>query len=289
MTGFGRGQVSGENFAVSIEIKTVNNRFLDLNLRLAPELLSLEADLKRAISARLSRGRIDVLLQYERTEELVYELNRPLIAGYLAAMKEMQSEYNLAGEPDLNVIARLPNALQPKKEDLNADFADAIKTALETALGELEKMREAEGKTLKTELNFRLTEIEKHLPRIEAESANVAEEFRIRLTKKLNDFLAKSGSQIEIDGARLAQETAYLADRSDISEEIVRLTSHIEHFRTIAEDEKDVGKRLDFLTQELNREANTIASKTNNLIVKEAALAIKSEIEKIREQIQNVE
>ena len=125
MTGFGRGQVSGENFVVSVEIKTVNNRFLDLNLRLAPELLSLEADLKHTISARLSRGRIDVLLQYERTEELVYELNRPLISGYLAAMKQMQSEYNLAGEPDLNVIARLPNALQPKKEDLNADFCDA--------------------------------------------------------------------------------------------------------------------------------------------------------------------
>lgn len=289
MTGFGRGQVSGENFAVSVEIKTVNNRFLDLNLRLAPELLSLEADLKHIISARLSRGRIDVLLQYERTEELVFDLNRPLIAGYVAAMKQMQKEFSLSGEPDLNVIARLPNALQPKKEDLNADFSDAIKNALENALDELEQMREAEGESLKTELNFRLSEIESHLPRIEAESANVAEEFRIRLTKKLNDFLTKSGSQIEIDAARLAQEVAYLADRSDISEEIMRLRSHIEHFRTIAEDAKDVGKRLDFLTQELNREANTIASKTNNLIVKEAALTIKSEIEKIREQIQNVE
>ena len=289
MTGFGRGQVSNENFEVSVEIKTVNNRFLDLNLRIAPELQTLEADLKRAISARLSRGRIDVLLQYERTEELVYELNRPLIAGYLAAMKTMQKEFSLTGEPDLNVIARLPNALQPKKEDLSLEFAEAIKSALENALDELEKMREAEGESLKTELFFRLTEIENRLPQIESESETVAEEFRVRLMKKLNDFLAKSDSQIEIDGARLAQEVAYLADRSDISEEITRLKSHIEHFRAIAEDEKDVGKRLDFLTQELNREANTIASKTNNLIVKESALAIKSDIEKIREQIQNVE
>ena len=289
MTGFGRGQVSDENFDVSVEIKTVNNRFLDLNLRLSPELQTLEADLKRAISARLSRGRIDVLLQYERTEELVYELNRPLITGYLAAMKQMQDEFSLSGEPDLNVIARLPNALQPKKEELNPNFAAAIKNALETALDELEKMREAEGETLKAELYFRLSEIEKHLPNIESESDKVAEEFRVRLTKKLNDFLAKSGSQIEIDQARLAQEVAYLADRSDISEEIMRLKSHIEHFRAIAEDEQNVGKQLDFLTQELNREANTIASKTNNLIVKAAALSIKSEIEKIREQIQNVE
>lgn len=289
MTGFGRGQVSGENFTVSVEIKTVNSRFLDLNLRLSQELNALEADLKKIISAKLSRGRIDVNLQYERTEELVYELNRPLISGYLAAMREMQKEFSLSGEPDLNVIARLPNALQPKKEDLSEEFSNAVKNALENALEELEKMREAEGEALKTELFFRLSEIEKHLPRIEAESENVAEEYRIRLTKKLNDFLSKTDSQIEIDQARLAQEIAYLADRSDISEEIMRLRSHIEHFRAIAEDEKDVGKRLDFLTQELNREANTIASKTNNLNVKEAALAIKSEIEKIREQVQNVE
>jgi uncharacterized protein (TIGR00255 family) len=289
MTGFGRGQVSGENFSVSVEIKTVNNRFLDLNLRLSPELQTLEADLKRLINTRLSRGRIDVNLQYERTEELVYELNRPLISGYLAAMKTMQEEFSLSGEPDLNVIARLPNALQPKKEDLSEEFSNAVKTALENALDELEQMREAEGDALKTELFFRLSEIENHLPQIEAESETVAEEYRQRLTKKLNDFLSKSETQIEIDQARLAQEVAYLADRSDISEEIMRLRSHIEHFRAIAEDEKDVGKRLDFLTQELNREANTIASKTNNLVVKESALAIKSEIEKIREQVQNVE
>lgn len=289
MTGFGRGQFSGENLSVSVEIKTVNNRFLDLNLRLSQELQSLEPTLKHLIQARLTRGRIDVNLQYERTEELVYELNRPLIAGYLSAMKTIQKEFSLSGEPDLNVIARLPNALQQKKEDLSAEFSEAVKTAFEKALDELENMRQAEGEALKTELFFRLSEIEGYLPRIEAESANVAEEIRVRLTKKINDFLAKSESQIEIDQARLAQEVAYLADRSDISEEIMRLKSHIEHFRTISEDEKDVGKRLDFLTQELNREANTISSKTGNLMVKEAALAIKSEIEKIREQVQNVE
>lgn len=289
MTGFGRGQFSGENLSVSVEIKTVNNRFLDLNLRLSQELQSLESTLKHLIQARLTRGRIDVNLQYERTEELVYELNRPLIAGYLSAMKTMQKEFSLSGEPDLNVIARLPNALQQKKEELSAEFTEAVKTAFENALDELENMREAEGEALKTELFFRLSEIEGYLPRIESESANVAEEIRVRLTKKINDFLLKSESQIEIDQARIAQEVAYLADRSDISEEIMRLKSHIEHFRTISEDEKDVGKRLDFLTQELNREANTISSKTGNLIVKEAALAIKSEIEKIREQVQNVE
>jgi uncharacterized protein (TIGR00255 family) len=289
MTGFGRGQISGENFTVSVEVKTVNNRFLDVNLRLSQELQSIEADLKRSISTRLSRGRVDVNLQYERTSEMVYELNRPLISGYLAALKEMQDEFSLSGEPDLNMIARLPNVLQTKKDELDENFSQAIKDSLENALDELEQMREVEGKSLKDELNFRLSEIENHLPKIESESANVAEEYRLRLTKRINDFLTKSDSQIELDQARLAQEIAYLSEKSDISEEITRLKAHIEQFRAIMEEEKDVGKRLDFLTQELNREANTISSKTNNLIVKDAALSIKSEIEKIREQVQNVE
>ena len=289
MTGFGRGAATGENFAVSVEIKTVNNRFLDLNLRLANELQNLEANLKRSIQSRLSRGRVDVFVNYERTSEIVYELNRPLISGYLSALKQMQTEFSLTGEPDFNNIARLPNALQPKADELSEDFSNGVETAVNLALDELEKMREVEGESLKTDLNNLLSEIENHLPKIEAETANVADEYLKRLTKRIGDLLAKSDSQIELDQARLAQEVAYLADRSDISEEITRLKSHIDQFRGILNEEKEVGKRLDFLTQELNREANTIASKTNNLIVKESALQIKSAIERIREQVQNVE
>jgi len=289
MTGFGRGAASGENFAVSVEIKTVNNRFLDLNLRLANELQSLEANLKRQIQNRLSRGRVDVFVNYERTSEIAYELNRPLISGYLSALKQMQTEFSLSGEPDFNYIARLPNALQTKAEEIGEEFASGIEAAVNIALDELEAMRETEGESLKTDLNNLLSEIENHLPKIEAEMGNVADEYQKRLTKRINDLLAKSDAQIELDGARLAQEVAYLADRSDISEEITRLKSHIEQFRGITNEEKEVGKRLDFLTQELNREANTISSKTNNLIVKESALQIKSAIEKIREQVQNVE
>ena len=289
MTGFGRGAVSGENFAVSVEIKTVNNRYLDLNLRLANELQSLEANLKRLIQNRLSRGRIDVFVNYERTNDVVYELNRPLIAGYISALKQMQEEFSLEGEPDMNYIARLPNALQTKADDLSADFVNGVEDACLKALDELEKMRETEGQATADELNFRLTSIENHLPNIEAESENVADEYRQRLTKRIEKLLSKSESEIELDQARLAQEVAYLSDRSDISEEITRLKAHIEQFRAIMKEDKEVGKRLDFLTQELNREANTIASKTNNLIVKEAALEIKSEIEKIREQVQNSE
>lgn len=289
MTGFGRGSVAEQTFSITIELKTVNNRFLDVALKLSGELQQVEANIKRLVSRRLSRGRVDVNLQYDRTNEINYELNKQLIAGYLAALKDMQHEFSLAGEPDLNVIARLPNVLLPKKDDLGGEFIDGVEKALSSALDDLEKMRENEGRMLKDELTQRLDEIARRVPLIESAAATIGEEYQARLTKRIGEMLAKSDSQIEIDQSRLAQEIAYIADRADISEEIARLTTHIEHFRTIMDEEKEVGKRLDFLTQELNREANTITSKTNNMIAKENALQIKSEIEKIREQVQNVE
>ena len=289
MSGFGRGAITENDFAVTVELKTVNNRFLDISLRLSGELQPLESTVKRQITNRLSRGRVDVFLNYDRNNEINYELNRPLISGYLSALKQMQNEFELSGEADLNVIARLPNVLLPRKDDLSEEFIVGVENAVNFALDDLEKMRENEGLMLKDELLYRLKEIENRLPNIEAEADKVAEEYRQRLTKRIGELLAKSDSQIEIDQARLAQEVAFLADRCDISEEIQRLRSHIEQFRQISEEEKEVGKRLDFLTQELNREANTIASKTNNLIIKENALGIKSEVEKIREQVQNVE
>lgn len=289
MTGFGRGAVAENNYAITIELKTVNNRFLDVNLRLSSELQDLESIIKRTIGGRVSRGRVDVNIQYDRTTEITYDLNRPLITGFLAAMKEMKNEFGLSSDPDINVIARLPNVVMPKKEDLSPEFAAGLEKALTAALDDLQKMRENEGRMLKDELEHRLIGIEDRIPSIESHSASVADEYRERLTKRIGDMLAKTDSQIEIDQARMAQEITYLADRSDISEEIARLTTHIEHFRSIMNEDNEVGKRLDFLTQELNREANTITSKTGNMTVKENALAIKSEIEKIREQVQNVE
>lgn len=289
MTGFGRGEASGEYFTISTELKTVNNRFLDLNLRLSSELQPLESEIKRLISERLSRGRVDVNIQYERTSDIVFELNRPLIAGYLAALKEIQGEFSVGGAPDINVVARLPNAMQTKKENLPDGFAEGVITAINGALDNLESMRETEGRSVREDLEKLLTNIEAQLPTIEGESERVTAEYFERLTKRIEKLLSKSDSQIEIDQARLGQEVAYLADKSDISEEISRLRSHIEQFNSILGEEDAVGKRLDFLTQELNREANTIGSKTQNLIVKEAALSMKADIEKIREQVQNVE
>ncbi|MBP6004674.1 MAG: YicC family protein [Pyrinomonadaceae bacterium] len=289
MTGFGRATAAGDNFSITVELKTVNNRFLDVNLRLPGELQSLEATIKRTIGNRLSRGRVDVNLQYERTDETTYDLNRPLIAGFLTAMRSMKDEFDLAGEPDVNVIARLPNVVVPSKSDAAPEFYAAIEQTLADALDDLENMRTTEGGHLADELSSRINGIESRLPAIEAEAGRVGEEFLERLTKRIDDMLSKTGAQIEVDQGRLTQEVAFLADRADIAEEITRLKAHIDHFRSIMAEDKDVGKRLDFLTQELNREANTITSKTNNMIVKENALAIKSEIEKIREQVQNVE
>lgn len=289
MTGFGRGAVVETGYAVTVELKTVNNRFLDVALRLSGELQQLESTIKRLIGNRLSRGRVDVNLQFDRAEEVNYDINRPLIEGFLSAMKTMQEEFSLSGEPDINVVARLPNVLLPRKEELSDEFVVAVENAVDLALDDLEKMRDNEGQMLSGELELRLSEIERRLAPIESEAGNVTDEYRQKLTKRITEMLSKSDSQIEIDQSRLAQEVAYLSDRSDISEETARLRSHIGHFRQIMKDEKEVGKRLDFLTQELNREANTIASKTGNLTIKEHALAIKSEIEKIREQVQNVE
>ena len=289
MTGFGRGSASGDAFSVTVELKSVNNRFLDIALKLNGELQPLEAVIKHTITDRLSRGRVDVNLQYDRTTEIKYELNRPMISGFLSAMKEMQDEFGLSGEPDLNVVARLPNVLAPKKDEIDPAFIVGVENALLAALDDLEQMREKEGSMLKRELDMRLTEIERRLPAIISESATVGAEYQERLSKRISEMLARSETQIELDQARLAQEIAYIADRSDISEEIARLTTHIEHFRQIMKEEKEVGKRLDFLTQELNREANTILSKSTDLTIKEAALAIKAEIEKLREQVQNVE
>lgn len=289
MTGFGRAAVSEENHSITVELKTVNNRFLDINMRLPAELQLLEPTVKKLISGRLARGRVEVNLQYDRNDAVELEINRPLIAGFLAAMKDMQEEYSLSGEPDINVIARLPNVVNTKKQEPSEEFLAAIETVFAQAIDDLEAMRSKEGEMLGVELSARIDDIEARLPAIEAESAKVADEYSARLTKRVTELLARTDSQLDIDQGRIAQEVAFLADRADISEEITRLKSHIEHFRSIVKDERDVGKRLDFLTQEFNREANTIASKTNNMIVKENALAIKSEIEKIREQVQNVE
>ena len=289
MTGYGRGSAAGENFTVSVDLKTVNNRFLDIHLRLGPELSSIEAIVKRRITSRLSRGRVDASITFERTGEVAYELNRPLFAGYISVLRAMQQEFEIAGEPDINVLARLPGAMQPVREDLSGEMIAGVERAIDAALDDLEQMRAREGEALEAEMRARLDEIAGHVPVIESSAGELVEAYRARLQKRIGELLSRDGQGMEIDPARLAQEVAYLADRSDITEEIARLKSHLAQFSEAFTLEGDAGKRLDFILQELNREANTILSKATDLLIKEAALAIKAGVEKLREQVQNVE
>ena len=289
MTGFGRGSNAAENYSVSVDLKTVNNRFLDIHLRAGSELALLEGAIKRRISNRLSRGRVDVTITFERTGEIAYEINRPLIAGFVNAMKLLQQEFNLQGDPDINVIARLPGAMQPAKDGLDATMATGIDAAVDEALDELEQMREREGEALKTEMLMRVDRIAQQVPVIETAAERLTDVYRTRLQKRVGELLTRDGQTAEVDSARLAQEVAYLADRSDISEEIVRLRSHLVQFGETVISSGETGKRLDFLLQELNREANTVLSKATELVIKEAGLVIKAEVEKLREQVQNVE
>lgn len=289
MTGYGRGSADGETFSVSVDLKTVNNRFLDVHLRLSGELTSLEPSIKRQISSRLSRGRVDVNINFEKTAQTAYELNRPLIAGYVNALREMQKEFSIAGDLDINVLARLPGALQPSRDGLSDEAVAGIDKALSSALDELERMRAQEGETLRLEMTERITRIDKLVPTIEDAAAGLVDAYRARLQKRIGELLSRNGQLVEIDPARLAQEVAYLSDRSDVSEEMVRLRSHLGQFRDALNSTGETGKMLDFLLQELNREANTTLSKSTDLSIKEAALAIKAEVEKLREQVQNVE
>lgn len=290
MTGFGRGTAQGDGFSVAVDLKTVNNRFLDVHLRAGAELSAVEPMVRKSVGARLSRGRVDVNVTVERTSEVSYELNRPLIAGFIQAMREMQSEFGLAGEPDINVLARLPGAMQAARNGISEEMLAGVERALAEALDELEAMREREGAALSAEMSARLDEIERHLPVIESLSGEQVENYRARVYKRISEMLARDGLEIvELDQGRLAQEVAYLADRSDITEEVARLRSHVAQFRAALSEEGDTGKRLDFLLQEFNREANTVLSKSTDLAIKESALSIKAAVEKLREQVQNVE
>jgi len=289
MTGYGKGMVNGDDFSVSVDLKTVNNRFLDIHLRVSNDLTSLESSIKRRIGSRLSRGRVDVNVSIERTAQIAYELNRPLIAGYVQALKEMQRDFEISGDLEINALARIPGALQPARNGIDERMTAALDQALDQALDELEKMRQQEGEALRNELRDRVNKIEALVPTIENAAGGLAEAYRARLHKRIGELLNRGGQVVEIDPSRLAQEVAYLADRSDVSEEMVRLRSHLSQFQEALDSAGETGKMLDFLLQELNREANTTLSKSTDLAIKEAGLAIKAEVEKLREQVQNVE
>lgn len=290
MTGFGRGAANGAGFAIYVDVKTVNNRFLDVHFRAPSELAAIEPQIKRRVGERLARGRVDISVSLDRTSEIAYEVNRPLLDGYLNALRSMTQDYDVAGTPDINVLARLPGVLQPKRDAIGDEITGGLMRALDEAVKELDMMRAQEGAALSAAIKSHLDQIESRLPEIEAIIPQQIENNRARLLRRIEELTARTiGERIEIDAGRLAQEVAHLAERSDIAEELERLRSHLAQFRESLDAGGEVGKRLDFLTQELNREANTMLSKSTDAGIKEAALVIKSEIEKIREQVQNIE
>lgn len=290
MTGFGRGSASGDGFSIGVEIKTVNNRYLDVHLRAPQELTAIEMEIRKRVSARLSRGRVDLNISFDRTGSAgSYEINQAVVAAYVDALREIQRQFNLSGDIDVSAIARLPGALSSPRNELSDQIVNAIESAIDQALDSLEQMRQAEGESLASEMRARLERIQQTIPRIETAANGLVEAYQQRLQKRITELASRGGQTIELDPGRLAQEVAYLADRSDITEELTRLKSHVQQFREAIELDEEVGKRLDFLLQELNREANTVLSKSAEVSIKDSALAIKAEVEKLREQVQNVE
>jgi uncharacterized protein (TIGR00255 family) len=287
MTGFGQGSAGGEHFRVRVDIRSVNNRFLDVHMRLPQELSSLEVSLKKQIQGAVKRGRVDVTVSIEQLNRATFEINRPLVSGYLSALSELKREFGLEGDPSLDLIAKLPGALQVSQDSgtLDDSIITGVAAALSRALVALTEMRVVEGQQLAAELGSRLDNVEQQMPTIENEAARLPAVYREKLMKRLEEVV--TGGQV--DETRVAQEAVMLADRSDISEEIARLKSHIGQLRDVLQSTDEAGKRLDFILQEMNREANTILSKSNDLSISDAAIVIKTEVEKLREQGQNVE
>jgi uncharacterized protein (TIGR00255 family) len=272
---------------VTIDIRSVNNRNLDIHWRAPQDLASLEIPLKKQVQAAISRGRVDVSINFVQTADTVYELNRPLIRGYLEALRTMRDDFGLAGDADLATIARLPNVLLPQttSNTLSDSVVQGIEAAMTQALAGLVAMRAVEGHELQKELAARIERIEKQVAIIESGADGLVDAYRQKLRDRMVELLEK----VALDESRLAQEVAYLAERSDITEEIARLKSHLVQLRELIGSDGEIGKKLDFLLQETNREANTILSKSSELTICDAAIEIKTEVEKLREQAQNVE
>jgi len=287
MTAYGRGESSGETFSVSAEVRSINNRNLDVHWRGPVELSGSEIALKKYVQSRLSRGRVDVTISMQQSQAVRYELNRPLIQGYVDALRAIREEFSLAGEPDLATISRLPNVIQTSSDgsSTSEELSRGVEAALKQALDSLIQMRTAEGNELQNEIVGRINRIESQLDIVQSNAPAIVEQYRDRLRSRVGELL----DGIVIDEGRLAQEVAYLAERSDITEEITRLRSHIVQLKDLVLGGGEIGKKLEFLLQETNREANTILSKSSELSICDAAIEIKTDVEKLREQAQNVE
>lgn len=289
MTAYGRGEYKQNDTVFIAELKSVNNRYRDIMLRTPRTLQPLEEDIRSRISSRIGRGRIEVFIQVEeKGEESEYalELNLPLVRSYMGILKQMRDEFGLNEKIDSDSLLQMKDVIIIKPEHVDIEKSrTGVMEALSQALDSLDAMRDQEGKTIEEDFLKRLGLIEKYLDDIEKKAPLVVEEYR----KKLRDRIDSISADMEIDENRLAQETAIFAGRCDITEEIVRTRSHLEQFRNYLSNQGSLGRRLDFLLQELNRETNTISAKASDSSISANAVEIKAELEKIREQVQNIE
>lgn len=289
MTGFGRAECQEGDYTYQAEVRSVNNRFIEINTRLPKAYVDLEQPLKKLIKSHCSRGSISLTISLgnsnEGTSGWDVKPNLSLATQYVDALNQIRDSLGLQGEIDLKSVVGLrdiikiePVALDPAKKDLILDIATE-------ALTSLQKMREEEGKNLQKDLAQRIDAIESHAAEIESRHPEVIKEYQ----EKLNERIKTLNEGIGLDETRLAQEAALLADRSDITEEMTRLRSHLNQFRNFFNTKEPIGRKLEFITQEINREVNTTGSKSSDITISNRVIEMKSELEKIREQVQNIE
>jgi uncharacterized protein (TIGR00255 family) len=288
MTGYGKGQASSETVSLTVEIRSVNHRYSDVSIKVPRALMSLESDMKKRVTARLARGKIDVFInqEYAAGSSALPTINRPLAAAYVELFERMRTAFAIDSGISLSLLASQKDVIVLTESELAIEkIASLVATAVEGALDALEGMRLKEGEALCLDIEGRLAEVERLLSRIEERAPQVPLEWQGRLKERLS----RLQRDFEYDPQRVAQEIALFADRSDISEEIVRFHSHLQQFRDLQGTAEPVGRQMDFLVQELNREVNTMGSKSNDAEMTRLVVAIKAELEKIREQVQNVE
>jgi uncharacterized protein (TIGR00255 family) len=291
MTGYSQVKMNADDqLAFTLSLKAVNHRFLDLHLRLPAEMDPIEMKVRRVLKERLHRGHIEVTLSLERSGGAAFSVNRDLVGGYLRTFREVAEEFGVSAEPDLNAVLKMPGALNAAESgDAMAAMEKQVTAALEQCIERLNLMREEEGRGAVAELRERMTHLSSATHEVDQLRGKVLKAYHEKVHGRMQELL---GAHADPD--RILQEAAMLAERSDIQEEVVRMKNHIQHFLSLLEAGGEVGKKLDFLLQEMNREANTLMSKTTGvageaLHITGLGLAMKSEIEKAREQVQNLE
>lgn len=288
MTGYGSAKGSVEGLQITVELKSVNNRYLDASVRLPRSFLFAEDTVKSAVQRHISRGKVDVFVSVDSTEagDMTVKVNEALLKGYLDALQHIAEEYDLPNDATAMAVSRFPDVLSVEKKDLDADAISAgILAVTEQALNDFDAMREREGAKLRDDVLSRLETIDALVSTVERESPRTVAAYRERLEAKMAEVLGSAG----IDENRILAEAAIFADHIAVDEETVRLRSHMSQLRGMVNGSSPTGRKIDFLIQEFNREANTIGSKCQNSDIAHTVVDLKSEIEKIREQIQNIE